>query len=46
MSTSVLTLILTPNPGLIALVSTSVISGLDILDVIDVGTGGLLKGKM
>ena len=29
--------------GLIALVSTSVISGLDILDVIDVGTGGLLK---
>lgn len=31
--------------GLIALVSTSVISGLDILDVIDVGTGGLLKAK-
>ena len=29
--------------GLIALVSTSVVSGLDILDVIDIGTGGLLK---
>ena len=29
--------------GLIALVSTSCISGLDILDVIDIGTGGLLK---
>merc|ERR1719353_2201673 len=31
--------------GLIALVSTSVVSGLDILDVIDVGTGGYLKAK-
>merc|ERR1719387_1702846 len=29
--------------GLIFLVSTSVVSGLDILDVIDIGTGGLLK---
>jgi len=29
--------------GLIALVSTSCISGLDILEVINVGTGGLLK---
>ena len=29
--------------GLIALVATSCISGLDILEVINVGTGGLLK---
>ena len=29
--------------GIIALVLTSCVSGLDILDVIDVGTGGLLK---
>ena len=31
--------------GIIALVLTSCVSGLDILDVIDVGTGGLLKAK-
>ena len=31
--------------GIIALVLTSCLSGLDILDVIDVGTGGLLKAK-
>merc|ERR1719331_3417670 len=31
--------------GIIALVLTSCVSGLDILDVIDVGTGGYLKAK-
>ena len=31
--------------GIIALVTTSCVSGLDILDVLDIGTGGLLKAK-
>ena len=31
--------------GLIAVITTSCVSGLDILKVVDIGTGGLLYGK-